>query len=233
MSQNAKNSEIEHFNSQASFWWDENGPLRTLHHINPARLEYVMQFIDLKGKKVLDVGCGAGVLSEALAKAGAEVTAIDLAQEAIEVGKLHLYESGLKINYLVQSVEDFASENNEAFDVVVCMELLEHVPEPQSVVDSCSKVLKSEGMLFLSTLNRSAKSMMFGIFAAEHVLNLVPKGTHHYSQFIRPSELVAGVEKSGLQVIDICGMKYNPLSQNAWLDKCDVDINYLMTAKKK
>lgn len=233
MSQNVRQSEIDHFNSQASFWWDENGPFRTLHHINPARLEYIMQFIDLEGKKILDVGCGAGVLSEALAKAGAEVTAIDMAEEAIEVAKLHLYESGLKINYLVQSIEDFAGENAGGFDAVVCMELLEHVPDPQSVVDSCAAVLKPEGQLFLSTLNRSAKSMMLGIFAAEHVLNLVPKGTHHYSQFIRPSELVNGVEKSGLQVTDICGMKYNPLSQIAWLDKNDVDINYLLTAKKK
>ena len=229
---NVAQNEIEHFNEQASFWWDENGPFKTLHHINPVRTEYVKQFVDLNGKKVLDVGCGGGVFSEAMAKSGAEVTAIDLAEDALEVAKLHLLESGLEVNYVCQSVEEFAKDNEETFDVIVCMEMLEHVPDPQSIVDSLSKILKPDGFLFLSTINRHPKAMMFGIFAAEHVLGIVPKGTHHYEQFIKPSELVTGVEKADLQVIDVSGIKYDPISQKTWIDKTDVTINYLVAAKK-
>jgi 2-polyprenyl-6-hydroxyphenyl methylase/3-demethylubiquinone-9 3-methyltransferase len=231
-STNVKSSEIEHFNNQAAFWWDENGPFKTLHHINPVRTDYVKQFVELKDKKLLDVGCGGGVFSESMAANGAEVTAIDLAQESLEVAKLHLYESHMKINYKNQSVEDFASENTDSFDVIVCMEMLEHVPDPQSIVEACSKILKPGGWLFLSTINRSPNAMMLGIFVAEHVMGLVPKGTHHYSQLIKPSELSLGVEKAGLTTKDICGMKYNPLSTNAWLDKQDVSINYLLAAQK-
>jgi len=229
---NVKSSEIEHFNNQAAFWWDENGPFKTLHHINPVRTDYVRKFVELKGKKVLDVGCGGGVFSESMAANGADVTAIDLAQESLEVAKLHLYESHMKINYKNQSVEDFAIENPDTFDVIVCMEMLEHVPDPQSIIEACSKILKAGGWLFLSTINRSPNAMMLGIFVAEHVMGLVPKGTHHYSQLIKPSELSLGVEKAGLTTKDICGMKYNPISTNAWLDKQDVSINYLLAAQK-
>ncbi len=229
---NVKQSEIQHFNSQASFWWDTNGPFKTLHHINPIRRQYVQDFVDLAGKKVLDIGCGGGVFSEAMAQAGAQVTAIDLAQESLEVAKLHLYESKLNIDYQHISAEDFATQHPESFDVIVCMEMLEHVPQPQSIIKACEKILKNQGFLFLSTINRSAKAMGLGIFMAEHVLGIVPKGTHHYQQFIKPSELVAGIEKVKLKVKDVCGMKYNPLSQKAWLDKQDVSINYLVTAQK-
>ncbi len=229
---NVKNSEIEHFNSQASFWWDEQGPFKTLHHINPVRTDYVKQFVDLKDTSVLDVGCGGGVFSESMAACGATVTAIDLAQESLEVAKLHLYESGHKIDYQNIRVEDYAKQHENSTDVIVCMEMLEHVPDPQSIVNACAKILKPGGWLFLSTINRSAKAMMLGIFVAEHVMGLVPKGTHHFDQFIKPSELAAGIEKAGLEVNDICGMKYNPISTKAWLEQHDVSINYLVAARK-
>ncbi len=229
---NAHANEVAHFNQQASFWWDEQGPFKTLHHINPVRSDYVRQFVDLSGLKVLDVGCGGGVFSEALAQQGATVTGIDLAEDSLEVAKLHLYESQLDITYLQTSVETFADQHPEGFDVVVSMEMLEHVPDPQSVVNACAQLLKPGGWLFLSTINRSAQAMMLGIFAAEHVMGIVPKGTHHYEQLIKPSELVKGVEKTDLIVKDVSGMKYNPMSKRAWLDKTDVSINYLLAAQK-
>jgi 2-polyprenyl-6-hydroxyphenyl methylase/3-demethylubiquinone-9 3-methyltransferase len=229
---NVKHAEIKHFNEQASFWWDENGPFKTLHHINPVRTEYVKQFVDLTDKKVLDVGCGGGVFSEAMAANKAQVTALDLANESLEVAQLHLLESQLEIDYQNISVEEFATQHESSFDVIVCMEMLEHVPDPQSIVDACAKILKPGGWLFLSTINRNSKAMVLGVFMAEHVTGIVPKGTHHYDQFIKPSELAKGIEKASLIVRDICGMKYNPLSKKAWLDKQDVSINYLMAAQK-
>ena len=229
---NVNKNEIEHFNQQASFWWDKNGPFKTLHHINPIRTDYVKKFVSLTDKKVLDVGCGGGVFSEAMAANNAQVIGIDLANESLEVAKLHLYESNHKIDYINKSVEDFAEQNENTFDVIVCMEMLEHVPNPQSIVDTCSQILKPGGWLFLSTINRSPKAMMLGIVVAEHIMGLVPKGTHHYEQFIKPSELANGIEKSGLLVKDICGMKYNPISTKAWLDQHDVSINYLIAAQK-
>lgn len=229
---NVNTNEINHFNQQASFWWDINGPFKTLHHINPIRTDYVKKFVDLNDKSLLDLGCGGGVLSESMAENGAHVTGIDLAEDSLEIAKLHLYESKHNINYINQSAEDFASQNENSFDVIVCMEMLEHVPDPQSIVNACAKILKPGGWLFLSTLNRSPESMVLGIFMAEHVMGLVPKGTHHYNQFIKPSELASGVEKSQLIVKDICGMKYNPLSTKAWFDQQDVSINYLMAVQK-
>lgn len=229
---NVKPNEIDHFNDQAAFWWDEDGPFKTLHHINPIRTDYVKKFVDLSDKKLLDVGCGGGVFSESMAANGAQVTAIDLAQESLDVAKLHLYESNHSIDYINQTVEDFAKDHENSFDVIVCMEMLEHVPDPQSIVDACAKILKPGGWLFLSTINRSSKAMMLGIFVAEHVIRIVPKGTHHYDQLIKPSELSKGVEKAGLTVKDICGMKYNPLSGKAWLEQHDVSINYLLAAQK-
>jgi 2-polyprenyl-6-hydroxyphenyl methylase/3-demethylubiquinone-9 3-methyltransferase len=229
---NVKSNEIDHFNDQAAFWWDEDGPFKTLHQINPIRTDYVKNFVDLPGKKLLDVGCGGGVFSESMAANGAQVTAIDLSQESLDVAKLHLYESKHSIEYKNQTVEDFANDHESSFDVIVCMEMLEHVPDPQSIVDACVKLLKPGGWLFLSTINRSSKAMMLGIFVAEHVMRIVPKGTHHYDQLIKPSELSKGVEKAGLQVKDICGMKYNPLSGQAWLEQHDVSINYLLAAQK-
>lgn len=229
---NVNLNEIKHFNSQAHFWWDENGPFRTLHHINPTRTAYISQMTNLANKKVVDVGCGGGVLTEAIAKLNAEVTGIDLASEALEIAKLHLFESQLEIPYLKTSVEDFSESETSNFDVVVCMEMLEHVPNPQLIIDSCAKLLKPGGWLFVSTINRSPQAMMLGIVAAEHLLNMIPKGTHHYDQFIKPSELADGIEKTGLTIKDISGMKYNPLSHEAWIDKTDVSINYFIAAQK-
>jgi len=229
---NVISNEINHFNQQAAFWWDINGPFKTLHHINPIRTEYVKKFVDINEKKLLDVGCGGGVLSESMAENGATVTGIDLAEESLEVAKLHLYESHHKIKYTNQSVENFAQNNKNSFDVIVCMELLEHVPDPQSIINACSTILKPGGWLFLSTLNRTPESMVIGILMAEHVMGLIPKGTHHYNQFIKPSELVGGIETSQLVVKDISGIKYNPVSSKAWIDKHDVSINYLIAAQK-
>lgn len=229
---NVKDSEIEHFNSQASFWWDENGPFKTIHHINPARTQYVKSFVDLKGMSVLDVGCGGGVFSEAMAEHGGKVTAIDLAEESLEVAKLHLYESKHKIDYKKQSIEDFANKHEASFDVIVCMEMLEHVPSPQSIIDACAKTLKPGGWIFLSTLNRTPKARVLGIYMAEYVMGLVPKGTHHYDQFIKPSELVTSLEKAQFKVVDICGMQYNPITEQASLTQHDVSINYLVAAQK-
>ena len=229
---NVISNEINHFNQQAAFWWDINGPFKTLHHINPIRTEYVKKFIDINEKTLLDVGCGGGVLSESMAENGASVTGIDLAEESLEVAKLHLYESQHKIKYINQSVEKFAQNNKNSFDVIVCMELLEHVPDPQSIINACSKILKPGGWLFLSTLNRTPESMVIGILMAEHVMGLIPKGTHHYNQFIKPSELASGIESSKLVVKDVSGMKYNPVSSKAWIDKHDVSINYLVAAQK-
>jgi 2-polyprenyl-6-hydroxyphenyl methylase/3-demethylubiquinone-9 3-methyltransferase len=229
---NVNQQEINHFNSQAHFWWDVNGPFKTLHHVNPTRTEYIKRFINLDTKKTLDVGCGGGVLTESLAKNGAITSGIDMAQEALEVAKLHLIESQLNIDYLETSIEDFAADSRAEFDVLVCMEMLEHVPDPQSIIDSCSKLLKPGGWLFVSTINRSPQAMLFGIFAAEHIMQIIPKGTHHYNQLIKPSELAAGIEKSGLVVIDISGLKYNPVSEKTWIDETDVTINYLIAAQK-
>ncbi len=229
---NVKASEIEHFNQQASFWWDENGPFKTLHHINPARTQYVTNFVNLEGKTVLDVGCGGGVFSEAMAAKKAQVTAIDLAEESLEVAKLHLYENDYEIDYKKQSIEDFADKHPESFDVIVCMEMLEHVPSPQSIIDACVKTLKPGGWLFLSTLNRTPKAKILGIYLAEYVMGLVPKGTHHYNQFIKPSELVNKLEKTPMKVVDICGMQYNPITEKASLTQHDVSINYLLAAQK-
>jgi 2-polyprenyl-6-hydroxyphenyl methylase/3-demethylubiquinone-9 3-methyltransferase len=229
---NVNQEEINHFNSQAHFWWDENGPFKTLHQINPVRMNYIKSFIDLNSKNIVDVGCGGGVLTEALAQSGAKTTGIDLAHDSLEVAKLHLFESQLEIPYLEVSVEDFSEVEKSKFDVVVCMEMLEHVPDPQSIIDSCAKLLKPGGWLFVSTLNRSPKAMMLGIVAAEHLLQMIPKGTHHYKKFIKPSELAAGIEKSDLIIKDISGMKYNPLSKKAWIDRTDVSVNYFIAAQK-
>jgi len=223
---NVKSSEIEHFNQQASFWWDENGPFKTLHHINPVRTDYVNQFVDLNKKTLLDVGCGGGVFSEAMAANKAIVTAIDLAEESLEVAKLHLYESGHKIDYIKQSVEDFAEKHENSFDVIVCMEMLEHVPDPSSVIAACAQLVKPGGTVFFSTLNRNPKSYLFAIIGAEYLLRLLPKGTHDYAKFIRPSEMEGWARRAGLKMRDLTGMSYNPLTQHYSLGK-DLDVNYL------
>ena len=232
MSTNHYQSEIDQFDSQAAFWWDLDGPFKTLHQINPVRLQYIKKYCTLAQQSVLDVGCGGGILSEALAQAGSEVTGLDLSAASLQTAKMHLFESGLKVNYQQQSIEDFANENPESQDVVCCLEMLEHVPNPESIIDASLMALKPGGWLFLSTLNRTPKAMMLGIFAAEHVLKIVPKGTHHFEQFIKPSELVAMLKNKAAEIKDLTGMRYNPLTASATLDSEDLDINYFMALQK-
>ncbi len=232
MSANHYPAEIDQFNSQAAFWWDPDGPFKTLHQINPVRLKFITDHCNLKNLKVLDVGCGGGILSEALNQKGAEVTGLDLSKASLQTAKMHLFESGLKVDYQQISIEDFAEENRASQDVVCCLEMLEHVPSPESIIDACLMALKPGGWLFLSTLNRTPKAMMLGIFAAEHVLKIVPKGTHHFEQFIKPSELVGLLQNKGLEIKSLTGMRYNPITQSATLDPQDLDINYFMAVQK-
>ena len=228
---NVRQSELDKFAALASRWWDPNGPQRALHALNPVRLAYVADRADLPGARVLDVGCGGGLLSEALAKAGANVTALDLAPELIQVAKLHGLEAGTRVDYREQSVESLAEEQPGAFDVVTCMEMLEHVPDPQSILDACATLLRPGGQLFASTLNRTPAAFGLAIVGAEYVAGLLPKGTHQYRDFIKPSELAHGMRTAGLDVRDISGILYEPWKHAARLTT-RTDVNYLMQAGK-
>lgn len=230
-SENVSRAEIDKFAALANRWWDENGPQKPLHHLNPARLNYVAKQLPLPGKKILDVGCGGGLLSEALAREGAEVVALDLAEELIEIAKLHLYESNVKVDYRLQSVESLAEEMAGQFDAITCMEMLEHVPDPSSILRACEKLLKPGGKCFISTLNRTPAAFAIAIVGAEYLANLLPKGTHDYQKFIKPSELASWCRAEGFNVVDISGLAYNPLSRKAWVND-RTDINYLMTVQK-
>ena len=233
---NFDQAELDKFGKLAHRWWDPSGPQRALHELNPTRLAYVRSRIALRGAAVLDVGCGAGLLSEALAGEGAEVIALDLAQELIEVAKLHLLETQatrptLRVDYRLQSIESIAALMPGQFDAITCMEMLEHVPDPLSIVRSCATLLKPGGRLFVSTLNRTPAAFMLAIVGAEYVARLLPKGTHSYAQFIRPAELAAWLRQAGLQLEDVSGMQYNPLTQRASLGQ-RTDVNYLACAAK-
>lgn len=230
-SENVSRAEIDKFAALANRWWDENGPQKPLHHLNPARLGYVAKQLPLRGNKILDVGCGGGLLSEALAREGAVVVALDLAEELIEIAKLHLYESNVKVDYRLQSVESLAEEMAGQFDAITCMEMLEHVPDPSSILRACEKLLKPGGKLFISTLNRTPAAFAIAIVGAEYLANLLPKGTHEYQKFIKPSELATWCRAEGFNVLDISGLAYNPMSGKAWVNE-RTDINYLMTAQK-
>ncbi|MEO8002695.1 MAG: bifunctional 2-polyprenyl-6-hydroxyphenol methylase/3-demethylubiquinol 3-O-methyltransferase UbiG [Arenimonas sp.] len=229
--ENVSRAEIDKFGALANRWWDENGPQKALHQLNPARLNYVTKQLPLRGRRVLDVGCGGGLLSEAMAREGAEVIALDLAAELIEIAKLHLYESNVKVDYRLQSVESLAEEMTGQFDAVTCMEMLEHVPDPSSILRACEKLLKPGGKLFVSTLNRTPAAFAIAIVGAEYLANLLPKGTHEYQKFIKPSELASWCRAEGFNVQDISGLAYNPMSGKAWVND-RTDINYLMTAEK-
>jgi len=227
--QNVNQQEIDKFADMAPRWWDVNGECKPLHEINPYRLQFINQCTSLKGKRVLDVGCGGGILSEALAAAGAEVTAIDAGQSTIGVAKLHLLESGHNIDYQCRTVESLADERPGYYDVITCMEMLEHVPDPSAIIKACAKLAKSDGDLFFSTLNRNPKSFMLAIVGAEYLLNMLPKGTHEYSEFIRPSELNRWLRDANLITQKMSGIEYNPIFKRYSLSD-DVSVNYLMHA---
>lgn len=224
---NVNPREVEKFDSAASRWWDPEGEFKPLHELNPLRLEYVAERADgLAGKRALDVGCGGGLLAEAMAAQGAEVVAIDMADAALEVARLHALESGVEVDYRQITVEALADEEPAGFDVVTCMEMLEHVPQPWSVVGACARLVKPGGHLVFSTINRNPKSYLFAIVGAEYLLGLLPKGTHDYRQFIRPSELAHWGRDAGLRLRDERGMTYNPVTRRWTLDR-DVTVNYL------
>jgi 2-polyprenyl-6-hydroxyphenyl methylase/3-demethylubiquinone-9 3-methyltransferase len=228
---NVNPAETAKFDRLASRWWDPDGESRPLHDLNPVRLGYIAERCTLKGASALDVGCGGGLLSEALARAGAQVTAIDLAPAVLDVARLHLHESGLVVDYREISVEALAAAQPQHFDVVTCMEMLEHVPDPASVIDACASLLKPGGKLFLSTLNRTPLAFGAAILGAEHLLRLLPRGTHHYAQFLKPSEIAADLRRAGLVLDDLAGIAYNPLTRKAWLSG-NVAVNYLVCASK-
>jgi len=229
--ENVSQAEIAKFGALANRWWDENGPQRPLHELNPARLGYVRERVPLRNARVLDVGCGGGLLSEALAREGAQVTALDLSPDLIEIAKLHLLESGVKVDYRLQSVESLAEEMPGSFDAITCMEMLEHVPDPGSVLAACEKLLKPGGRIFLSTLNRTPTAFAVAIVGAEYIAGLLPKGTHDYKSFIKPSELSGWLRAAGLQIEDVSGLAYDPIRRKAWVNR-RTEINYLACAVK-
>lgn len=224
---NADVLELQKFGELAHKWWDKNSEFKPLHEINPLRLDYIDSLVGLHGKRVLDVGCGGGILSESMHFKGADVTGIDLGEKALNVAKLHQLESGAKVAYQLVSVEQLAVEQPASFDVVTCMEMLEHVPDPASIIAACARLVKPGGSVFFSTINRNPKAYLFAVIGAEYLLNLLPKGTHDYAKFIKPSELSSWARHADLNVSGMRGMSYNPITQHYWLSD-DVSVNYLM-----
>lgn len=228
---NADPAELDKFGDLAHRWWDPKSEFKPLHDINPLRLDWIDDAIGLSGKHILDVGCGGGLLSEGMAARGAIVTGIDLSEKPLGVARLHLLESGQKVDYRKISVEQLATEMPGAFDAVTCLEMLEHVPDPVSVVASCARLVKPGGQVFLSTLNRNPKAYLFAVIGAEYVLQMLPKGTHDFTRFIKPSELTRWCRQSGLETDELIGMTYNPLTRHYALDR-DTDVNYLVRATR-
>lgn len=227
--------ELTKFAQDASLWWDLEGPFKPLHDINPLRLDYVEQCVNgVHGLRVLDVGCGGGIFAEALARAGAQVTALDLVEESLEVARLHQLDAGLTIDYRLQSVEQHLTDTGpEHYDLVTCLEMLEHVPKPAQIVDTVAQLVKPGGSVIMSTLNRSTKGFALGIVAAEYVLNYVPRGTHEFNKFIKPSELAAMARNANLYIADGIGLHHNPLTKSYWLSKKNLDVNYFLHAIKR
>ena len=225
--ENADDLELQKFGELAHKWWDRQSEFKPLHEINPLRLNWIDNIVGLQGKRVLDVGCGGGILSESMFFKGAEVTGIDLGEKALSVAKLHQLESGAQVNYRYIAVEQLAVEQAASFDVVTCMEMLEHVPNPEAIVQACAKLVKPSGSVFFSTINRNPKSYLFAVVGAEYILNLLPKGTHDYAKFIKPSELSAWARQVDLNVASLRGMTYNPITQHYRLSE-DVSVNYLL-----
>ena len=229
---NSDTAELANFDKQAATWWDTKGPMRALHHINGPRVRFIEHCAGgLKGKRALDVGCGGGLLTEALAAKGADATGIDLADEVIEVAKLHGLESGVKASYQKTSAEDLASQSPASFDLVCCLEMLEHVPDPASIIAAVAQLAKPGATVVFSTINRNPKAFALAVVGAEYVLNLVPRGTHDYAKFIKPSELTAWARAAGLELVEIKGLQYNPLTRLAKIND-DIDVNYFLHCKK-
>ena len=228
---NADPAELQKFSDLAHRWWDPESEFKPLHQLNPLRLEWIDSTARINGKKVIDIGCGGGILAESMAARGAQVTGVDLSEKALGVARLHLFESGHSVDYRHISAEDIAKEAPGTFDVVTCMEMLEHVPDPASTIRACATLVKPDGQVFFSTLNRNLKAYLMAVVGAEYVLNLLPKGTHEYAKFIKPSELARYVREAGLDVEELVGMHYNPLSKVYSLGG-DTDVNYLMRTSK-
>jgi 2-polyprenyl-6-hydroxyphenyl methylase/3-demethylubiquinone-9 3-methyltransferase len=229
---NVDHAEVSKFEQLAERWWDPHSEFKPLHEINPLRLGYIDARAGLAGKRVLDVGCGGGILAESMAARGADVVGIDMGEAPLEVARLHLLESGLYVDYRRMPAEQLAEETPDAFDVITCMEMLEHVPNPASVIAACASLVKPGGWVFLSTINRNPKAYLFAIVGAEYLLRLLPRGTHDYAKFIRPSELSHWLRDAGLESDDITGLTYNPLTGVYRLDPRDVDVNYMVAARR-
>lgn len=229
---NVDYDEISKFEALASRWWDEHGEFKPLHQINPLRANYIDTHSPVAERKVIDVGCGGGILSESLAFRGGEVTGIDMGEAPLSVAELHKLESGANVNYRRSTAEQAAEEEPEVYDVVCCLEMLEHVPDPASVIAACARLAKPGATLYFSTINRNPKAYAFAIIGAEYVLNLLPKGTHDYQKFIRPAELAQWIRAAGLELDDMIGLTYNPLSKRYRLQYQDVSVNYMVRTRK-
>lgn len=230
---NLDHDEVNKFDELAAKWWDKDGEFRPLHQINPLRVNFIEERSSVEGKKVLDVGCGGGILAEALSELGANVTGIDASENTIGVAKSHSRSIGSDVIYIQNTIEEFISSHpNEKFDVITCLEMLEHVPSPNEIIKSCSNLLKDDGNIFFSTINRNPRSYLFAVIGAEYILNLLPKGTHDYEKFIKPSELAKWIREAGLNSKETIGLSYNPITGNYWLGK-DIQVNYMVHAKKE
>jgi len=230
---NLDHDEVNKFDELAAKWWDKDGEFRPLHQINPLRVNFIEERSSVEGKKVLDVGCGGGILAEALNELGANVTGIDASENTIGVAKSHSSSIGSDVIYIQNTIEEFISSHpNEKFDVITCLEMLEHVPSPNEIIKSCSNLLKDDGNIFFSTINRNPRSYLFAVIGAEYILNLLPKGTHDYEKFIKPSELAKWIREAGLNSKETIGLSYNPITGNYWLGK-DIQVNYMVHAKKE
>jgi 2-polyprenyl-6-hydroxyphenyl methylase/3-demethylubiquinone-9 3-methyltransferase len=226
---NVDPAEIDKFSQLAHRWWDPNSEFKPLHEINPLRLDYIDRIAGLAGKAVLDIGCGGGILAESMAERGARVTGIDLAEKPLKVAQLHLLESGRQVEYRMIAAEELARDTPHSYDIVTCMEMLEHVPDPAATVKACAHLVKPGGQVFFATLNRNPKSYLFAIIGAEYVLNLLPRGTHDYAKFIKPSELATMCRDAALHVAGITGMAYNPFTRTYALGR-DSNVNYILHA---
>jgi 2-polyprenyl-6-hydroxyphenyl methylase/3-demethylubiquinone-9 3-methyltransferase len=222
--------EIAKFEELASRWWDRDSEFKPLHEINPLRANFIDQHSPVAGKRLVDIGCGGGILAEAMAQRGATVTGIDMGEAPLNVARIHQLESGVDVDYRQCTAEELAEEQAGAFDIVCCLEMLEHVPDPAAVVKACAGLCKKGGDLYFSTINRNPKSYLFAVVGAEHILNLLPRGTHEYGKFIKPSELALWIRNAGLELREMTGLLYNPLTQRYWLEPRDVSVNYMVRA---